>query len=150
MTHNQIMDLIQQLFYILGEGGIGVPLLVAFITAAHWPKPAKQAAMYAVAGVVGAITYLVQNQWQVNNSQALGLMVIGMIAAAQVAYHGLWKQGGITDSITSARTRATLAIANKPAAGTVVEDDDQLVEEQEPDDLGSDDASGHAADKIAS
>lgn len=106
MSHDQIAELLRQAAWYIGTGGALVPLIVAFVNSEHWPKQIKQIVMFIVALIVASVTYFAQNGWDFTNYAGMIAALTGVITAAQTSYKLLWKQGGITDSITMKVTAA--------------------------------------------
>lgn len=92
MNAHQWLEFLQQLGILLSAGSL-TPLLVSVVTQSHWPDWVKQIVQVVLAIIVGVLTYLAQNGWEVHTGGDLALAIVAVVTACQIAYRGLWKKG---------------------------------------------------------
>ena len=95
----QTQELLKQLAELIGGGAV-LPLVVSLVTRSHWSVKVKQAVLIGFSALVAVLAYLGSNGWHFASATDVLAAFLVVFAAAQTAYHAVWKQSGITKSVS--------------------------------------------------
>jgi len=112
-------ELLKQLAELIGGGAV-LPLVVSLVTKSHWSAKVKQAVLIGFSALVAVLAYLGANGWQFTSATDVLAAFLVVFAAAQTAYHAVWKQSGITKSVSKLTDSKAKQPVPAPAADGAV------------------------------
>lgn len=118
---------------IYGGFGIILPLVISVFNRPHFPAWLKQTIQVVLAIIGGVAVYGAKNAWNFDHPANITLAVLGVLAASQASYVGLWSKGvapKIEKHILGGKQKPAGDVA--PSASSSIQEEDPTIDPAKP------------------